>query len=153
MSQHLGHLGNTPVIITILQSFRHRIDFEIARHISVLFIITDTSESLKKIAKRIALCRLLHRLEKRFRIVCFDPLVVGICNDRHRMITDHTHVFDSGQRPDGQLSAMTIVFQKRIHQIVGHIRTQKSDQRILCPECIPQAKYSGKIAEITSIHL
>ena len=153
MSQHFGHLSNTPVIVAILQSLRHRIDFEITRHIPVLFVITDAPESLQKIAKRIALCRCFHRLEKRFCIICFDPLVVGIRNDRHRMITDHTHVFNSGQCPDWQLSAVTVMFQKRIHQIVGHIRTQKGDQRILCTERIPQAENSGKVPKITLIDL
>ena len=153
MSQHFGHLSNTPIIVTIFQSLRHRIDFEITRHIPVLFVITDAPEPLQKIAERIALCRRLHRLEKRFCIICFDPLVVGIRNDRHRVVADHTHVFDSGQCPDRQLSTVAVVFQKRIHQIVGHIRTQKGDQRILCTERIPQAEHSGKIAEITLIDL
>ena len=153
MSQHFGHLGNTPVIVAILQGFRHRVDFEITRHIPVLFVITDAPEPLQKIAERIALCRRLHRFEKRFRIVCLNSLIVSIRNDRHRVVADHTHVFNSGQCPDRQLSAMAVMFQKRIHQIVGHIRTQKSDQRILCPERIPQAEHSGKIAEITLIDL
>ena len=106
--EHPRHLSDAPVVVAIFEGLRNGSHLQIARHVLVLLVITRPAERFQKITERIAVGRRFHRLVKRFRIVTANPFAISVGNQRHRVITDHAHVLDAGQRPDRQLTAVFI---------------------------------------------
>ena len=151
--EHPRHLSDAPVVVAIFEGLRNGSHLQIARYVLVLLVITRPAERFQKITERIAVGRRFHRLVKRFRIVTANPFAISVGNQRHRMITDHAHVLDAGQRPDRQLTAVAVVLQQGFHQIAGHVRPENRDQRVLRPERIPKAQHAGEITEIALIYL
>ena len=153
MSEHSGHLCDTPVVVAIFERLGHRGDFLVTGYVVVLQIVATASVVVEEVPEGVSASGCFHRLEETFCIETPDALRVCVSNDGHGMVTNHAHVLHSSQCPDGKLTTMVIVGKEGLHDIACHLWIENGHERILCSECVPKAEDTAVVAEIPLVDL
>ena len=129
----LCHAGNTPVIVSIFESLRHRFTFNVGCYITISLIIVE--------AEDILISSIYHCSESLFSIEARESVDICVGNDRYRVVAYHAEGLICSEFPCREYSACLIIIQEGVDDIHFTLRCEESEQRVLGAEGVPEREH------------
>ena len=137
VSHSLCHACNAVVVIGILQCARHCPVVGVVRvgnivwYIAVLLVEAYAAVSVA-VGGRNTGCKCL------FGIKAAKPFQVGICNNRHGVVTNHHVCLASPHVPHRQAAVLLMECDERVYHVIDQFGCSVCEKWVRCAVCVPQ---------------